>query len=145
MFGELEFGGLILEISFLIALFLFGMLIYTYWRRSWSQWQIKKKQRAIREKWLKLYSDYDTPNEQITCLAIVLRRVTTQIYGHQACGGLTGEKWLTWLTKYDPQGFDWNKSGRILIELHDLPEKNSITNEQVEILYKAVQVWIKVD
>ncbi|MBE9561982.1 MAG: DUF4381 domain-containing protein, partial [Proteobacteria bacterium] len=75
-------------------------------------------------------------------LSILLRRIAVQIYGREACAGLSGEKWLDWLTKNDPQGFDWNKSGKILIEIPYMPPDAVIEEQKLDLIYRAIRAWI---
>lgn len=129
---------------------LFGIMVLTFviivmliYRRQSQQ----KKQRGdwrkmARKEWLGLRPLHAPPREQMTFLSILLRRVAIQRHGRQACAGLSGERWLAWLTKHDPQGFDWTKSGRIVIELPYMPKEVSIDEYQVDLVYRAVRAWI---
>jgi len=143
---ELDVLGLKLEILApfsLIALTILFVSIFIYRLNSHPKQRVKRlQQQKVRKKWLELYPIHATPYEQIAFLSILLRRIATQIYG-QACNGLNGDDWLAWLTKKDPQVFDWTETGRILIELPSMPKDFSIEKEQVDVIYQAVLAWVK--
>lgn len=130
----------IIGIFLLLLIFLLGFLIY---RRRVTQ---KKSSPDWREsaltEWTRLTTESLTPRERLNYLAILLRRIGMQRYGRQTCAGLSGELWLTWLTAYDPQGFDWQQNGQLLIQIPYMPPDTVITEEQLHDLYQAVHAWI---
>jgi hypothetical protein len=95
--------------------------------------------------WLAQHPKQASPREQIAFLSILLRRVAIQRHGRETCAGLTGERWLAWLTEHDPLGFNWAQSGRIIIELPYMPPDSLIDNNQVEVLYRTVAAWIEAE
>jgi len=107
-------------------------------KRRGQDWRVIAKQ-----EWLSLHPSQGSPREQLTFLSILLRRVAIQRHGRETCAGLSGENWLTWLTENDPQGFDWEKNGRIIVELPYCPPETTINEQEVAILYQAVQAWIE--
>jgi hypothetical protein len=131
-------GWWVVLLSLIVLTFLIvGLLIYRRRLKQRRDWQ-----QAARKEWLALLPVNAPPREQMTFLSILLRRVAVQRHGREACAGLSGEKWLAWLTKHDPQGFDWTQSGQILIELPNMPKEAPIDEYQVERLYRAVRAWL---
>jgi len=131
------FWLLVLLALILLTSLIVGRLIYRRRKKPSHEWQQKSQQ-----KWLALRPINAPPREQITFLSILLRRVAIQYYGREACAGLSGEKWLAWLTKHDPQGFDWTQSGRLLIESPNMPPDAPIDESQVDIIVQAVCSWM---
>ncbi|MFK5971252.1 MAG: DUF4381 domain-containing protein [Candidatus Marithrix sp.] len=111
-------------------------------------YRIKRKKpgqnwrKVAREEWLNLRPLNSPAREQLTFLSILLRRIAVQQHGRDACAGLSGEKWLVWLTKHDPQGFDWTESGKILIEAPYMPPDTVIEDRQLDLIYRAIRTWI---
>lgn len=132
-------GWWILVGLLIFILLVIGVLLYR--RRFKSKWQGDWRQ-AAREEWLALHPAHASLREQITFLSILLRRVAIQRHGREACAGLSGERWLTWLTEHDPRRFNWNQTGRLLIEIPYMPPDAWIDENQVDILYRAVRAWI---
>jgi len=48
-------------------------------------------------------------------LSELLRRIAMARWGRDACAGLNGEEWLSWLAAKDPAGFPWEVRGQILL------------------------------
>jgi len=123
----------------LLFLMIIGLLVY---RRRVKRKQQHDWRKIAHQEWLSLRPLQAPPRDQITFLSILLRRVAIQRHGRDACAGLSGENWLNWLTQHDPQQFNWNKSGRILIEVPYMPKDASIDDYQVDLVYRAVRAWI---
>ena len=132
-------GWWVLIVLTILIFLIVGILIY---RRRATRKRQESWRQVARKEWLTLRPLHAPAREQITFLSILLRRVAIQRHGRDACAGLSGEKWLTWLTKHDPQHFDWIKSGRILIEVPYMPKDVRIDNYQVDLVYRAVRAWI---
>jgi hypothetical protein len=120
-----------------LLLVMVGLRLYRRRAKQKHDWR-----KMAHTEWLSLRPLQAPARDQITFLSILLRRVAIQRYGRKACAGLSGEKWLTWLTQHDPQQFDWLKSGRILIEVPYMPKDASIDDYQVDLVYRAVRAWI---
>jgi len=89
----------------------------------------------------KLRSEQDN-KQKAAALSELLRRLAINKYGREACAGLEGRAWLEWLTKKDPQGFDWHKKAKILIEAPYAPEEK-ITHDDFGPLIAAAERWIR--
>ncbi|MDM8565765.1 DUF4381 domain-containing protein [Candidatus Halobeggiatoa sp. HSG11] len=124
----------------LIGLILLSTIIIFY--------LVKRKQKEqnwrqiARQEWLQLRPLNSSAREQLTFLSILLRRIAVQTHGREACAGLSGDKWLAWLTKNDPQGFDWNESGKILIETPYMPPDAIVEERKLDLIYRAIRAWI---
>ena len=77
-------------------------------------------------------------------LSELLRRIAIARCGRAACAGLSGEDWLAWLERNDPQGFDWRNEGQILLSLPYAPETrvDSVQVAQLERLIDAALKWV---
>ncbi len=125
---------IMIVISLIIAL-----LIY---RNRAKKQQGADWRKMARKEWLTLYPAHASPRQQLTFLSILLRRVAIQSHGRKDCAGLSGKKWLAWLTKHDPHYFDWTEQGKLLIELPYMPPDARIETREVESLYQAIRAWI---
>ncbi|HEC84115.1 MAG TPA: DUF4381 domain-containing protein [Thioploca sp.] len=127
-------------LGLIVLTLIVSLLIYRHrsqQKKRRNDWRI-----VARKEWLALRPLHAPPREQMTFLSVLLRRVAVQRHGRDACAGLSGEHWLTWLTKHDPQSFDWTQSGRILIELPYTPPDAPIDDSQVDKVYRAIRAWI---
>lgn len=130
-----------LLIGMILLLITIGIILLN--RRRQAEKERAQDWRAIAKKeWLSLHPSQGSPRDQLIFLSILLRRVAIQRHGRESCAGLSGESWLTWLTENDPQGFDWQKNGRIIIQLPYRPPDTPINEAEVKTLYQAVQAWI---
>ncbi len=55
-------------------------------------------------------------------LSEVLKRIALTRFGRPGTAALSGEAWLQWLERHDPNGFRWTEKGRLLLELPYAPE-----------------------
>ena len=53
----------------------------------------------------------------------LLRRVAMARLGRAACAGLTGTDWLAWLAANDPNRFEWDQYGPLLLSAPYAPPK----------------------
>jgi len=112
----------------------------------WIQWRRFRQrgwQRIAQRELSNLLQQKLETKEQLKQLGILLRRVAMQRYGRHTCASLTGERWLAWLTEHDPQGFNWLQAGQFLVKLPYQPLPLVIHEQQLQILYQAVKVWIE--
>lgn len=110
-------------------------LYYYYRRRQQTDWrQLARQQlRALA---------HLAPREQVTQLALLLRRIAIQRYGRLSCAGLSGQAWLAWLSEHDPRGFNWQQQGAILIAGPYQPKDIPIETQQLQQLSQAIEAWI---
>ncbi len=123
-----------------IILLLILLVVIIYYRRRPAkspEWQTL----AMRE-WSILQQVSLPRRQHVTQLAELLRRIAIQRYGRESCAGLIGQQWLAWLSHHDPQQFDWQTTGKLLIEIPYLPEDQEIEPHQFKQLLIAVQHWI---
>ncbi len=137
-FWPLALGWWIL-IAVLILLSL-AIVWFTYsklaFRRSWKNDTLKKL--AFLEKNL---SD-STARETVISLSEYLRRIALRRYSRKECAGLIGNTWLTWLSKQDVKGFDWERKGKLLIDVPYSPLNHKLQGEQIKELIQAVRNWV---
>ena len=111
------------------------------YNRSWQ------KKALIRIEELK--SSVDSP-EIIAELFELIKQIAMARFGRQDCASLTGVKWLEWLQKNDPNGFEWLKYGRQLIEIQYAPQQsvkqalqNNKTADDLNQIINAVHAIVK--
>ena len=81
--------------------------------------------------------------QRASALSALLRRIAIKRFGRDACAGLEGKSWLTWLSKNDPGGFSWDHEGLLLIEAPYLPEDSARPAQNWSELLDAAEKWIK--
>ncbi len=85
-----------------------------------------------------------TPDQSIRELSELMRRIAVARVGREEAAGLTGEEWLQWLEKLDPEQFPWSREGKALISApYAPPGKCQVSNEQVNRLIEAALVWAR--
>jgi Domain of unknown function (DUF4381) len=128
----------------IITLFLLTTLALTifFYRRRLRKPPTDWRPAALAE-WQTLQPGPLPNRQQVEQLGILIKRIAIQRYGRSHCAGLTGKPWLEWLTQHDPHGFDWMKTGRVLIELPYLPPDTKMDIDQVHTLYQVVRGWIE--
>jgi len=84
------------------------------------------------------------PKRSAAELSELLRRIAIARCGRASCAGLSGEEWLAWLARNDPQGFDWLNEGEILLSLPYAPETRVDATQaaQLERLVDAALRWV---
>jgi hypothetical protein len=75
-------------------------------------------------------------------LSDLLRRLAIRHHDRDACAGLEGQAWLEWLSMNDPEGFDWQKEARIIIEAPYAPD-GSVAGNDMELLITAAERWVE--
>lgn len=71
--------------------------------------QLRALRRQVQRDELKLKDAAGTVSE-------LLRRIAMARLGRGACAGLTGTDWLAWLRANDPNRFDWETQGQLLLD-----------------------------
>jgi hypothetical protein len=77
------------------------------------RWDAARQLRALRRQ---VQGDKLGLKEAAGTVSELLRRVAMARLGRHACAGLTGNDWLSWLQTNDPNGFDWQSRGHLLLE-----------------------------
>ncbi|MGZ3632834.1 MAG: DUF4381 domain-containing protein [Parachlamydiaceae bacterium] len=106
-------------------------------KRSWKHDALK--QLALLERNL----SSDTNQETLIALSDYLKRIVLKRFPRKECASLTGKMWLNWLTQHDPNQFDWNEKGMLLIQAPYAPTHTSVSSEQIKNLIQAVRNWIR--
>ncbi len=76
-------------------------------------------------------------------LSEILRRIAMHKYSREDCASLIGNKWLVWLQKHDPAGFNWPKYGVILTkDVFASRDKNFDISSLVKLIL-ATKNWVK--
>ncbi|MEJ1335610.1 MAG: DUF4381 domain-containing protein [Candidatus Sedimenticola sp. (ex Thyasira tokunagai)] len=70
-------------------------------------------------------------------LSLLLRRIAMARFGRAGQASLEGESWLQWLTDTDPNSFDWQEKGRILITLPYAPDGTETDAQTLQQLIRA--------
>ncbi|MBX9621124.1 MAG: DUF4381 domain-containing protein [Alphaproteobacteria bacterium] len=125
----------------LIVMFVIGLSILYF------------KRQALKRSWqhviLNQLSDFEKnlceENAQATVaqLSELLRRIAMHQYSRVECAGLEGKVWLSWLKRHDPQQFDWETKGKILVEAPYSPSPIAVSLEEVLDFIKAIRRWVK--
>lgn len=74
-------------------------------------------------------------------LSVLLRYLAMRRHGRAACAGLEGKAWLKWLARNDPAQFDWQYSGKALLEAPYAPD--GFAGVDLEPMIAAAERWIK--
>lgn len=88
----------------------------------------------------------DDPKALAGELSELMRRIAMARFGRPACAGLTGNDWLSWLAKHDPNGFAWDERGRILIDAPYAPPawiKTDQAAADLQVLIAAAWGWVE--
>lgn len=102
------------------------------WRRD--AW---KRLRALRQQ------SANMPADQLAGeLSSLLRRIAVARFGRDQAASLTGDRWLVWLHKHDPAGFDWARLGKPLLTLPYAPaSSHQAGRKQLMPLIDAAFAW----
>jgi len=107
---------------------------------SW-RWDAHRELRRLRQ------SDPSVSvKARATALSELLKRIAMARHGRAACAGLHGRRWLDWLTRHDPDGFDWCGEGQLLTQAPYAPERtdDAAGTERLARLIDASERWIRV-
>lgn len=75
-------------------------------------------------------------------LSVLLRRIAVTRLGRIQAAGLSGDAWLDWLHEQDPQDYDWQQNGGLLLTLPYAPTTDSSSdNSQLLELLQAAIAW----
>lgn len=124
----------------MIILLLVSLAWYIAYRltfkRSWKYDTLKKL--AALEKNL----SEPSARETAIILSEYVRRIALQQFPRQECASLSGETWLKWLSQHDPKKFDWEKKGKILLDIPYSPLHANLPLEDIKNLIQAVKHWV---
>jgi len=98
-----------------------------------KSWQYQSYQRLQN---MQHHAQYQQLSEEVRHIAIMST-------SRQQCAGLTGTKWLQWLTDNDPCGFNWTEYGQLLINNPYQPNSSNISKQHMHNLIIAIQTWVK--
>jgi hypothetical protein len=77
-----------------------------------------------------------------SALSELLRRIAILRSGREDCAGLSGKRWLEWLTENDPNGFDWVSHGQLLLVVPYAPDGADIKRRELARLIDAALGWV---
>ncbi|MCG8429348.1 MAG: DUF4381 domain-containing protein [Chromatiales bacterium] len=78
------------------------------------------------------------PDKQVAAeLSDILRRSAITHAGRSTAAGLRDDAWLSWLSHIDPNQFDWQQQGRILLTLPYAPDTGEDHHQQLTRLINA--------
>jgi hypothetical protein len=77
------------------------------------RWDADRQLRALRRQ---VQRDEIKLKDAAGRISELLRRIAMARLGRHACAGLTGTEWLGWLHANDPNRFDWDTHGRLLLD-----------------------------
>ncbi len=112
--------------------------LHKYPLGSWNQ---DARKRLMR---LKKRAPSLSDSELASQLSGLLRRICVARLGRRQAAGLSGNAWLNWLHEQDPQEYDWQRKGNLLLTLPYAPTTES-TNKKpdlLELLHAAI-AWTK--
>lgn len=110
-------------------------------RRSWKHDAIQKLGRLEEELSAVIVTDAIV-NETVIVFSEYLRRIALRRFGRKECAGLVGEAWLQWLSRHDSKNFDWQKKGRLLVEVPYAPANINVSVDQITELIQAAKSWV---
>lgn len=123
----------------IILVFAVGCLVASKiaFKRSWKNDAFKKLAK------LEKYLSDATAREVAIVLSEYVRRIALCRFSRNECAGLVDEAWLKWLAEHDPKNFDWEKNGKILIEVPYAPDNYRLSAHQLKDLIQAVRYWVR--
>jgi len=113
-----------------------------HWRKPATTQHDASWQTVAKHTWQRIAAQAETPREQLTQSAELLRWVVMQRYGRETVAGLTGQAWLQWLQTHDPAGFAWQTEGQLLVEMAYSPPTEQPDSATVQLIYQAVAHWL---
>jgi hypothetical protein len=124
-----------------IALAMFATIAIIYCRkqkfsRSWRNSVLK--QLANIEININKLDNYDASIE----LSELIRRIAIQLHSRKECAGLTGDKWLEWLTTNDPKQFDWSKNAEWIANVQ-YAKDISVNRREILLVVNSIRRWVK--
>ncbi len=131
-------------ILFAVIIFIIAVNIYiayqkSIYRKSWK-FSLEKEIDDL-SKSLKKNSSF---KEVINYINEILKRIAIHYYGRNETASLQGENWLKWLSARDPEGFNWIKNGKMLVNFPYMPEnKISVHKRDIIQILKAIKPWLK--
>lgn len=107
---------------------------------SW-RWDAHRELRRLRQ----LGPDVSV-KARAAALSELLKRIAMARHGRAACAGLHGPRWLDWLARHDPDGFDWRTEGQLLTQAPYAPERahDAAGSARLARLLDATERWIAV-
>lgn len=128
----------VIGFTLLVLSLLIGICVrWIRFRRSWRGDTIKKLNT------LEKHLSDDNARQTVMMLSEYLRRVVLKRFSRNECAALMGESWLKWLSEHDPKEFDWQKKGRLLIEVPYAPLNKVLSSKDIKELIQATRNWVR--
>ncbi len=130
---------------FLLAFIIFAVSGFYFARSAFVRWRNARVWRDEAKKILsELKVDTKRPDkEKLASLGILLRKLAIRKHGRAVCAGLEGRDWLHWLSRHDPNGFDWERDGALIAESPYAPEEQVLRGGSLERMIRAVEGWVR--
>jgi hypothetical protein len=106
------------------------------------RWDAARKLRALRRQ---VQRDELGLKAAAGSVSELLRRVAMARLGRAACAGLTGKDWLGWLRENDPNRFDWESHGRLLLDAPYAPPTDTAAGTRRQDLLELIDAahdWV---
>lgn len=123
-----------------ISLILAGAFFWARARRRARSWQVQ-----VRRELDTLEHDLTQENSRnrAISLAILLRRLAISKAGREACAGLMGNEWLSWLEAKDQNHFAWTSYGQSLVSAPYAPENAVYDLDSLKAAIHAAKGWVQ--
>lgn len=108
-------------------------------RRYKASWQYKSFSRLQK---MQQQLDHADPKLVLQNFSLELRKIAMLSTQREACAGLIGKRWLEWLHEHDPQDFNWQENGTILLTAQYTPKINDVQNQLLKLI-AAAKNWVR--
>jgi len=135
----------------LVAVLALAIVIALYWLLRQSRWRGPRLVR--RQRWQRQAADelhqlrrrlHAQDGKSIAGeLGELLRRMAIARHGRAQCAALCGDDWLIWLSRHDPEGYDWQRYGRLLLSLAYSPAGGEEHRPELDELLNAALGWTR--
>ncbi|MDA9818223.1 DUF4381 domain-containing protein [Flavobacteriaceae bacterium] len=75
-------------------------------------------------------------------LSEIIRFLAIRKFSRKQCAGLLEDQWLEWLSKNDPNKFDWPNKAKFIIEAPYMKNANNLPKEEIIATTNAILRWI---
>jgi hypothetical protein len=138
-------GWWLLGLLVLLLLWLLLRLIIGMRRHPLGTWHREAYQELLR---LRRQADSYSGTELARRFSELLRRIAMARGGREHVAALSGEAWLDWLSRHDPNGFDWHRHDDLLLRLPYAPQNSNRADDpalrqRLQTLIDAALPWTR--